>query len=1121
MMADKQADFATLIRSTSLRQITEFIGEERHLALSAPVPAAMLTVALSHPHALLYYALAIWDACRKHHRRLLLVAQDETAAAVHARSLIRAGVPCRYLPPLKDESDDGGDIGSIGDIAAERVRAWYGYQLAEQEALLLCSASSFVTPIVAPAAMHTHTITLTRGASCPRDQLAKRLPLIGYRRVQNLPAAVGEYAIRGEVIDIHPLGEPTPLRVHTEFDIITHIEPLIVVDDTTRAVGDEHTKIDALPDGGGERIGFTILPFSEWPLKSRQLSTNQYTTPQRSLAKDQVCCMFYYTASDQGNSVYESIQQYPAKGVYKSIQLPSLAETQAGWTVHFRHSADIDDLVPPPTLSELRASPKYYNNLQLAESECGNYRENGYTLYAMRGLTPLLATEPELAALLTPLSLSLPHGILFAKAKAIAYSVSDFFVAADGAGTEELSMSEALLGSGVESLATLEVGDYVTHARHGIGKYLGLEQMTVNHKKRDYFAVQYAEEMKIFVPPEQLHLLHRYRALSDHEPQLDRVGGAAWQRRRAAARERTDRYAVQLLRLYARRNAQQGIAFADDGEWQQLLQQGFAFTETAAQIRCLEEIFADMERARPMNRLLCGDAGNGKTEVALRAAVKCVYSAHQVVLLAPTTVLAEQHHETLVSRLSTLPIAVALFTRMTSTVERSRLLAGIAAGTIDIVIATHRLLYEQEAVFQQLGLLIIDEEHRFGVRAKEKIKALNTSVDYLAISATPIPRSLQFALSQLHDISFLDEAPRNRKPIITKLHAYDRTRIAEAIRFEMRRGGQIYYLHNSIATLPHKQSEISELFPDLRITAIHGKMKADRIEDELHAFIHRQYDLLLSTTIIENGIDIPNVNTIIVEGADAFGISNLYQLRGRVGRSAAQSYAHLFYNPDRYKKNPKVKRRLEIIGDATHYSSGLSIALEDLEMRGAGNVLGREQSGDISSIGYEAYIKMLDSSIRAIAQDGEEQRPDPYLQLEYEGYLPDDYIPAMAGKLAIYQRVALANSDDDITTLRRRLISEYGELPLTVETLLSVAMIRLLAEQLWITQIRQMDDERFQMRVEKIARLNQNRLLALIDQKRLILPNEQRANIVIHIPTTGKQSVYHQLCVLLRTLQPA
>lgn len=1115
-MADKGADFAALIRTTSLRRITELIGEEA----SSPAPTTVSTVALAHPHALLYYALTIWNACRHHHRRLLLVAQDEVAATIHARSLHRAGLPCSYLPPLEEEGDSVGDIGDASSNAAMRVHAWYGYRFAEQEALLLCSASSFVMPVVAPAAIRARAITLTCDASFARDTFSEQLLLMGYRRVP-VPAAVGEYAIRGEVIDIYPLGESTLLRVHTEFDIITRIEPVTDVDNGEHSTNNESAKKNsAVNDTVYKRVTLTILPFYEWPSGDSALTPNQYTTPQRALTANEVCCMLYYTDTEYDSSVYENIRQDFPQKLYKNIQLAPLMTTSAGWSFDFCQPHSADATASLPIQSELRPSPKYYNNLQLAESECRHYQESGYTLYAMRGLVPLLATEHELSALLTPLSLSLPHGILFAETKVIVFSVSDFFIAPDREEAEEASMGEALLGSGAESLATLEVGDYVTHTQHGIGQYLGLEQMTVNHKTRDYFTVQYAEETKIFIPPEQLHLLHRYRSLSDYEPSLDRVGGVAWQRRRAATRERTDRYAVQLLRLYARRNAEQGIAFADDGEWQRLLRQSFVFTETAAQMRCLGEIFADMERDRPMNRLLCGDAGNGKTEVALRAAVKCVYAAHQVALLAPTTVLAEQHYETFIERLKVLPVAVALFTRMTSTTERKRLLAGIAAGTIDIVIATHRLLYEQEAVFQQLGLLIIDEEHRFGVRAKEKIKALNVRIDYLAISATPIPRSLQFALSQLHDISFLDEAPRDRKPIITKLHAYDRTRIAEAIRFELHRGGQIYYLHNSIASLPHKQSELAELFPDLRITAIHGQMKADRIEDELHAFIHRKYDLLLSTTIIENGIDIPNVNTIIVEGADAFGISNLYQLRGRVGRSAEQAYAHLFYNPERYKK-PKVQRRLKIIGDQTNYSSGLSIALEDLEMRGAGNVLGREQSGDICAVGYEAYIKMLDSSIRAIVKDGEEQRPDPYLQLEYEGYLPDEYIPSMTGKLTIYQRVALANSDDDITALRRRLVGEYGELPMAVETLLSVATLRLLAEQLWITQVRQVDEERFRIQAEKIARLNQNGLLALIDKKRLTLTNEQGANIVIQIPANSKRPVYHELCVLLRTLQTA
>ncbi|MCX7025636.1 MAG: transcription-repair coupling factor [Spirochaetes bacterium] len=647
----------------------------------------------------------------------------------------------------------------------------------------------------------------------------------------------------------------------------------------------------------------------------------------------------------------------------------------------------------------------------------------------------------------------------------------------------------------IDSFVELNPGDYVVHVNYGIGRFAAVERVRVLGNERDYIKVEYADDETVFVPIEQANLVQRYIGNEGSPPRLDRLGSKSWENRKNKVRKSVEDLAERLIRIYSRRKAAKGFAFPSDGEWQVTFEAAFPYEETPDQLRCIDEVKADMESRRPMDRLVCGDVGYGKTEIALRAIFKAIMGGKQAAFLAPTTILAEQHYENMLDRFREYPVKIAMLSRLVDRKDQKKVLAGVAEGAIDVVVGTHRLI-QKDVAWKDLGLLVVDEEQRFGVKDKERLKELRANLDCLTLTATPIPRTLHMSLLKIRDMSVLTTPPSNRHPIRTFVEEFGSEVVAEAVRREIERDGQIFFLHNRIETLGETCAAISRLVPEVIVETAHGRMDSHELEDIMHRFIHNGFHVLVSTTIIENGIDIPNVNTIIIDRADMYGISQLYQLRGRVGRSDRVAFAYLLY-PDKRALSELAMKRLQIISDFTELGSGFKIAMKDLEVRGAGNLLGREQSGDIYAIGFDLYLKLLDEAVAKLSQEGYEPEEDPYLELEYSGFIPDDYITQPTIKMEIYKKIASVFSQDDLEALYRELEDRFGPVPDAAASLLALAEIRLLCKRLAVSSLRERQGG-VTIEFAKVAKVSVERLLRLMKESdRKIKLDPKRPNVLV------------------------
>ncbi len=609
-------------------------------------------------------------------------------------------------------------------------------------------------------------------------------------------------------------------------------------------------------------------------------------------------------------------------------------------------------------------------------------------------------------------------------------------------------------------LAEVNPGDYVVHQEHGIGRFEGLVRMKLTGVEREYLLIHYAGTDKLYIPTDQLDRVTRFIGMGDSVPALSKLGTTEWTRAKSRVKENVQDIARDLLRLYSVREAAQGHAFPPDSEqpWLQELEDAFTFEETPDQERAIQEVKADMERPRPMDRLVCGDVGYGKTEVALRAAFKAVLDQRQVAILVPTTVLALQHYNTFKDRLKAYPVRVELLSRFRSDKEQKQILEDLAMGKVDIVIGTHRLL-QKDVVFFHLGLLIVDEEQRFGVSHKERLKQLRTEVDVLTMTATPIPRTLHMSLVNLRDMSVIETPPQERLPIRTTIREYDDNLIREAILREIDRGGQVFFVHNRVQGIQVIAQKLQRLIPEARIVVGHGQMNEEQLERVMIGFANGEYDVLVSTTIIENGLDIPNANTIIVNNAAFFGLSQLYQLRGRVGRGTHQAYAYFFYNKDA-RLTPIQEKRLRAIFEATELGAGFRIAMKDLEIRGAGNLLGAEQSGFMNSVGFDLYCKLLAEAVQEMqGKQAEVTTSNATVDLPLDAYLPDEYIGDRTLKVNFYQRMANLNRPEQVETMAAELSDRFGALPHPVQNLLAMVRLKVEASQLGYEAIAIKDNE--------------------------------------------------------------
>lgn len=599
----------------------------------------------------------------------------------------------------------------------------------------------------------------------------------------------------------------------------------------------------------------------------------------------------------------------------------------------------------------------------------------------------------------------------------------------------------------------LRPGDYVVHIHHGIGQYVGLKTITVDGVTRDYVHVRYAGGDSLYVPTDQLHLMEKYTSRDGHVPTLSRLGSSEWQKTRAKAKQAVEKLAAELLRTQAIRKTRRSYQFSEDTVWQKEFEEAFEYEETPDQARAALEVKRDMEKPVPMDRLLCGDVGYGKTEVAMRAAFKAVQESKQVAVLVPTTILAEQHYATFTQRFKGYAVNIEVLSRFRSKKEQKAIIEGLRMGTIDIIIGTHRLL-SKDVKFRDLGLLIIDEEHRFGVAQKERLKKLKETVHVLTMSATPIPRTLNMALGKLMDISLIETPPEGRFPVETYVIPYSRPVLAEAIRREIERGGQVFYVCHRIRGMESAVKRINEMVPEASVACAHGRMNEDELARVIRDFLAGRYDVLVSTTIIESGLDFPNVNTLIVENADKLGLAQLYQLRGRVGRRNRIAYAYFTFRPDRYVTE-KGEQRLRALKELQGLGSGLKLAMRDLELRGAGNILGPEQHGFIEAVGFDLYMRLLEKAIAELEGRKEEEKRVilAEVNIPVDAYLPAWYVEDERQRYTAYKKIAGCESWEDVDRVEREIRDIYGNLPVETRNLLDVSRLRLALGSLGITSV--------------------------------------------------------------------
>lgn len=1052
-----------------------------------------------------FFALLLRETGQALDRSHLVVLPTEQEAMTLVEDLERFGVPARFFPswgtvPYKE-------LGLNAPVFGQRVKVLVDLP-SMKKGIVVTSLRAFLHLLPERSYLEKKLVVLRKGQRIDPQGLATLLASYGYLRVPKV-SIHGEFALRGEVLDVYLPGHQEAYRILLEFDSIAEIRTfspetqasLQSVGEVILHPGREvlwspdrlevlKERLSQLPEmeGKGENIVSFLKEGTPWegeelfyPLAFKTPSTLWDFMPQGSilwLSEYERLQTGWETLKKEYDGLYRKARMYrPVPRPDRLLQDFPALEQFIPRKVRVTLLKPEDDA---PYLSLRNDPPRsFFGNLTFFKEEMTNLLAAGCAVFVFADtevqaerLRHILQGVP-----LTILPAGISSGFSVGGMKLAVVHENEIF----GRRKRVPKSVKTVLSQAIDTFVELSPGDYVVHVNYGIGKFLGIQRMKAGGTERDYIRLEYANEEYIYIPIEQVNLVQKYIGSQGNEPRLDKIGGKGWESRKNRVRKSVEDIAKGLLELYSRRKTIQGYAFPRDTEWQVEFEASFPYEETEDQLRCIEEVKADMEKPFPMDRLVCGDVGYGKTEIAIRAAFKAVLGGKQVAVLAPTTILAEQHYENFVDRMRNYPISLRMLSRFVEKAEQKRILKLLQEGKVDILIGTHRIL-QKDVVFKDLGLLVIDEEQRFGVKDKERLKQLKANVDCLTLTATPIPRTLHMSLMKIRDMSILKTPPHDRMPIETHIGEFSEEAVAEAIRRELERGGQVFYLHNRVETLEEVQRFLERLVPEALIGVVHGQMPAEELEDVMHRFVHGGFHVLVSTTIIENGIDIPNVNTIIIDRADMYGISQLYQLRGRVGRSNKLAYAYLFYPADRVLSELAMKR-LQIISDHTELGSGFKVALKDLEVRGAGNLLGKEQSGDIGSVGFDLYLRLLDEAIRELEGRGEEEPPEPFLDLEYSGYIPDSYISEPEQKMEVYKKIASVGSEEELESITYELMDRFGPLPEEVQSLLCLAEIRILCRKLYISSMKERGGI-LEVEFSKVAKVSVDRILRLIKESR-------------------------------------
>ena len=1086
---------------TLFKQTAEY--EKIMASLHTPGAAALFGVPAAG-RALLYAAIA-----RETGRPLCIITPGEAEATRFAADLSTLGAAAEVFPPrdfvLRPIEGTGREyeyrrLAVLGDLAGGRLRA------------VCVPAEALLQHTVPPEDFRANTLTLKPGMEIDRDDLIRRFYAAGYIRRAQVDGP-GQFSVRGDIVDLYAPDMKQPARIEywgdeidslSNFDMLTqrredplekiYLSPAreVLFGDTREtaqalrdwlaghkgkkkatleaAMANDLAQLDsgAMPEDMDKYLSVrypkpaTLLDHLDDPIlifeEPNSIKEAQKATQMRrdgeteALLEEGVLCPgldgFYLDQTDLDRFV----DQYPTllcENFMRSLngyRLKDLIEATAhalpNWNGELAMlTEDLDPLLKQQyAVTLLAGTPKG------AAALCRDLIDRGYSVSMSRDVLP----RPGVVQIL-PGHLSGGCDMPFA---GYALITSRRAAAAEGSKEKKRRKNKDALSS----LSDVKPGDFVVHQNHGIGIYSGIQRMEVQGAIKDYLKIQYSGADVLYVPVTQLDLLSRYTAPGDEEKvKLAKLGGDAWQKTRNRVKKATEDMAKELIELYARRQQAEGYPFPPDGDWQRDFETRFAYDETDDQLNAAAEIKRDMERPHPMDRLLCGDVGFGKTEVALRAAFKAIMGGKQVAILAPTTLLAWQHYNTIVSRMDAFPVKVGLLNRMRSTKQQKQTLADLRAGVLDIVVGTHRLL-SKDVLFKDLGLVIIDEEQRFGVKHKEALKNNFIGVDMLTLSATPIPRTLNMAMSGIRDMSTIEQPPFERQPVETYVMEYNSGIVAQAIKKELARGGQVYYLHNRVDTLDETAARISKMVPGARIGLAHGKMTEDELGSVWQHLIDGEIDVLVCTTLIETGIDVRNCNTLIIEDADRMGLSQLYQIRGRVGRSGRKAYAYFTFRRDRVL-NDVARKRLNAIREFTSFGSGFRIAMRDLQIRGAGSLLGHSQHGHMESVGYDLYIKMLNQAIaQAKGEPIQHDKSESLIDIRVDAYIPETYIPDSEGRIEAYKRIAAILTPEDAADVLDELIDRYGDPPPSVSSLVSVSLVRVLAASLGVYEVTQKKD---------------------------------------------------------------
>jgi transcription-repair coupling factor (superfamily II helicase) len=898
--------------------------------------------------------------------------------------------------------------------------------LKDPSSVVVACPESLLQPVQLPETLEASIVQLSVGSFCEMEDLIQRLVELGYERM-GMVEDIGEIAVRGGIVDIYPFGYEDPLRIEFDGDMIASLR-----------------RFDPLTQRSVDQLqGIRVLPFRE------EVWFDEVNPP----AQKQPMGIWYYLSPNTLvvlEEPYEILRSAAALEGIESQEVAALSRTFGGLlqrTIVLSTHGEVQVTIKPHA--------PYMGHLDMLRNDVSYYLGENYHCFLLcssegqrERLYEIVGEE------FTDLELmvgSLTNGFALPEARLAVFTDTQTF----GLRRPRRRLRRIKVGIPIDDLLSLRRGDYVVHVDYGIGRFENISRINVHGREAEFLTLRYAGGDKLHVPIDRMDAVQRYVGTSEKPPTLSRLGTRAWENRKRRARKVICDMTGELLDLYAARRALTGTSFSADGPLQKELEASFPYQETDDQLHTMEEIKGDMETRMPMDRLVCGEVGYGKTEIALRAAFKCAAEGMQTALLVPTTVLAEQHYRTFTERLEPFPVIVKLLSRFQTPREQKGVVHGLVNGTVDIVIGTHRLL-SRDISFRNLGLIIIDEEHRFGVAHKEKLKKLRNLVDVLSMSATPIPRTLQMSLLRVRDLSTIDTPPRGRMPVITEVCTWDEELIVDAILREMERSGQVYFVHNRVDTIESIAELLRRLLPHLTFGVAHGQLRERELESTMLHFLHRKYDVLVTTAIIESGLDIPNVNTILVNRADHFGLAQLHQLRGRVGRSDRKAYAY-FLVPKDGKITEDARKRLAAIRSYAELGSGMKLALRDLEIRGAGNLLGPEQHGHIAAIGFDLYCRMLDEAVRRLKGEEVPVEWEPKLDLDVEAYLPDEYIEDPEHKIAIYKRLASMRRGEDRQDLEQELLDRFGPLPPQAEALLDVIDTKIKAreagaEKLWLRQ---------------------------------------------------------------------